>query len=176
MSLIVNTAALLALASVAVASPFANPMSHQMFSVNQHFAGTRLKNGPADLVRAVAKFATTDAPSNVLAAAAAVQSGSVSAIPESYDTEYLCPVTVGSQTLMLDFDTGSSDLWVFSTLTPTSQQTGHSLYAPTGNATGQTWKISYGDGSGASGTVYADSVVVGSVTATSQVRLVSMQV
>jgi aspergillopepsin I len=27
-----------------------------------------------------------------------------------YDSEYLCPVTVGSQTLNLDFDTGSSDL------------------------------------------------------------------
>lgn len=33
---------------------------------------------------------------------------------------------------------------------------------------GYTWNISYGDGSGASGTVYADKVVVGSVTATSQ--------
>jgi hypothetical protein len=27
-----------------------------------------------------------------------------------YDSEYLCPVTVGGQMLNLDFDTGSSDL------------------------------------------------------------------
>ena len=26
------------------------------------------------------------------------------------DSEYLCPVTIGGQTLNLDFDTGSSDL------------------------------------------------------------------
>jgi hypothetical protein len=33
---------------------------------------------------------------------------------------------------------------------------------------GETWDISYGDGSGASGNVYADTVKVGAVTATSQ--------
>ena len=33
---------------------------------------------------------------------------------------------------------------------------------------GETWNITYGDGSGASGTVYADKVVVGGVTATTQ--------
>lgn len=34
--------------------------------------------------------------------------------------------------------------------------------------TGATWDISYGDGSGASGNVYYDKVVIGPVTATSQ--------
>jgi len=33
---------------------------------------------------------------------------------------------------------------------------------------GSTWNISYGDGSGAAGDVYADTVVLGGVTATSQ--------
>jgi len=71
---------------------------------------------------------------------------------------------------MLDFDTGSSDLWVFSTLQASAQRTGHTSYSPgvAVQQTGETWNISYGDGSGASGVVYSDKVVVGPVTATSQ--------
>ena len=42
-------------------------------------------------------------------------SAEVTSTPESNDSEYLTPVTVGGQQLTLDFDTGSADLWVFST-------------------------------------------------------------
>lgn len=108
----------------------------------------------------------------VKAAAKAAQKGSVAASPEAYDQSYLCPVTVGNQTLNLDFDTGSADLWVYSTLQPSSQQSGHSVYNPNDSTSkilsGSTWDIQYGDGSSASGNVYADKVVVGPVTATSQ--------
>lgn len=72
----------------------------------------------------------------------------------------------------LDFDTGSADLWVYSTLQSSSEQSGHTVYNPKdGTSTlksGYTWDIEYGDGSSASGDVYADKVVVGGVTATSQ--------
>lgn len=48
-----------------------------------------------------------------LAAAVADSSGSATATPsDSYDSEYLVPVSVGGQTLNLDFDTGSADLYV----------------------------------------------------------------
>jgi len=133
------------------------------------------------MARVMAKYGSTSAPTNILAAAAGVasaaisaataaddQSGTVAAFPEAYDSEYLCPVTVGAQTLMLDFDTGSSDLWVFSTLTPSAQSNGQTPYdTSSGVATGQNWTISYGDGSRAGGQVFADKVVVGAVTATS---------
>ena len=60
--------------------------------------------------------------------------------------------------------------WVFSTLTPSSESAGHTLYNPsTGTKkSGYSWKITYGDNSGAAGVVYGDKVVVGGVTATSQ--------
>lgn len=60
--------------------------------------------------------------------------------------------------------------WAFSSLQAKSQLSGHDYYTvdPSKQISGASWKISYGDGSGASGKVYADKVVVGGVTATSQ--------
>ena len=44
------------------------------------------------------------------------QTGDVPAEDSQNDSEYLCPVTIGTpgQTFTLDFDTGSADLWVSS--------------------------------------------------------------
>lgn len=51
-------------------------------------------------------------------AGAAGGSGQVTAQDIQTDSEYLCEVTVGTppQKLLLDFDSGSSDLWVSRTL------------------------------------------------------------
>ena len=62
---------------------------------------------------------------------------------------------------------------MFSSELPASEQTGHSIYNPSKSSTskiesGETWDISYGDGSGASGNIYADTVKIGAVTVTSQ--------
>ena len=63
--------------------------------------------------------------------------------------------------------------WVFSSELPASESNGHSVYNPSKSTTskllsGYTWKISYGDGSGASGNVYTDTVKVGTTTVTTQ--------
>ena len=61
--------------------------------------------------------------------------------------------------------------WVFSTETPSSESTGHTVYNPSTSGTkltGESWSITYGDSSGAAGDVYSDKVVIGGVTATSQ--------
>jgi hypothetical protein len=60
--------------------------------------------------------------------------------------------------------------WVFSDLQAKSSLSGHDYYKTDASKrkSGYTWKISYGDGSGASGQVYTDKVTVGQVTATAQ--------
>ncbi|EKG12524.1 Peptidase A1, partial [Macrophomina phaseolina MS6] len=161
------------MSSVTLASPvdMRSLEKRDTFSFNQVLRGTVRKNGPIQMAKVYNKYKGT-APSDVKAAAAAAATGTVAATPEDeYDSLYLCPVTVGGKELELDFDTGSADLWVFSTLMSSSEQTGHAVYDPTESGTektGSSWDISYGDGSGASGKVYADKVVVGGVTATSQ--------
>lgn len=97
--------------------------------------------------------------------------GSAVTTPEEYDVEYLTPVQIGTppQTLNLDIDTGSSDLWVYSSETPASEVNGQAVYTPSASntsvkATGQTWSISYGDGSNSKGEVYLDTVSVGGLT------------
>lgn len=95
--------------------------------------------------------------------------------PSSYDREYLCQVSIGTpaQVLPLDFDTGSSDLWVFSTETLPSEVNGQKLYNPAKSTTaklvnGETWSVSYGDGSSSSGDIYTDLVSIGALTITTQ--------
>ena len=93
--------------------------------------------------------------------------------PTSGDTEYLSQVTIGGQTLVMDFDSGSSDLWVFNTQLPAADQQGHTIFDPQKSSTfqqldGATFSISYGDGSGAAGNVGTDTVNIGGASVTSQ--------
>ncbi|RFU75768.1 aspartic ase [Trichoderma arundinaceum] len=84
------------------------------------------------------------------------------------DSEYVLPVKIGTppQTVPLNLDTGSSDLWVISTDTYPAQVQGQALYNPNASNTsvrlnGQSWLIRYGDGSSANGIVYKDRVQIG---------------
>jgi len=91
---------------------------------------------------------------------------------------YLCEVQIGTpaQNALLDFDTGSSDLWIWSTELPKSTQeegSGHTIFDPSKSSTfktskGETWNISYGDSSSASGIVGTDNVSIGKVTIKNQ--------
>lgn len=106
------------------------------------------------------------------------QTGEVTADDQQNDSEYLCPVQIGTpaQTLNLDFDTGSADLWVWSTeLSSTIQSQGksHNIFNPKKSTTfktqsGSKWQISYGDSSSASGTVGTDNVTLGGLKITGQ--------
>ncbi|KZT39402.1 acid protease [Sistotremastrum suecicum HHB10207 ss-3] len=110
--------------------------------------------------------------------------GAVSAEDIQNDSEYACPVIIGTPavTLTLDFDTGSSDLWVWSTETreKRSDKAKHAVYNPSKSRTSHqiphvTWKISYADQSSASGDVHTDVVKLGNVTIPNQAVEVARQ-
>lgn len=99
--------------------------------------------------------------------------GLVAANPTSGDTEYISPVTIGGQTINMDFDSGSADLWVFNTQLAANAQQGHTNFDPQKSTTfkqldGASFSISYGDGSGAAGNVGTDTVNIGGATVTAQ--------
>ncbi len=144
---------------------------------------TYLKYGvpvPDDIVKAVAH---TDAL--YYAEVKKRASGSAAAVPinTEFDIAYITPVALGTppQILQLDFDSGSSDLWVFSSHLPTSQVRGQRIYTPNKSSTaklldGHSWSIMYGDGSGSRGNVYTDNVTVGGLTVVSQAIETAQQV
>ena len=78
------------------------------FRLDQTVRKPFLLSGPSAVAKTYAKYGQP--VPDVIAAAAANNDGTVAADPEQYDSEYLCPVSIGGQTLNLDFDTGSSDL------------------------------------------------------------------
>lgn len=90
--------------------------------------------------------------------------------------EYVVPVTIGTPgvTVNLDFDTGSSDLWIWSSELANASKYSktHNIYNPTKSKTATkatgTWNISYGDGSSASGDVYTDAVTLAGITIPNQ--------
>ncbi|KAF2461935.1 aspartic peptidase domain-containing protein [Lineolata rhizophorae] len=168
-----SLATFLALAGATFAAPTnTHVFSKRSFSINQVARGQRLKSAPLEMRRTYRKYGKP-VPTQVDRAAAAVSTGSAPANPAQYDQYYLTPVEVGGQDLELDIDTGSGDLWVFSTMMNSTTTSGRTLYDPARSNSSdlledETWRIQYGDGSGAAGVVYADKVVVGGVTATSQ--------
>ena len=153
-----------------------------ILSSDSHFNGalsiyrTYLKYGapvPDHLVKAVQHIANENA--------AALRKekrgkGTAAAIPiDEVDIAWVTPVTIGTppQLLNLDFDTGSSDLWVFSSHLPSNMVRGQALYAPPKSSTSKllanhTWSITYGDGSRSSGNVYTDNFTVGGLEVTNQ--------
>ncbi|TFY81195.1 hypothetical protein EWM64_g2816 [Hericium alpestre] len=80
-------------------------------------------------------------------------------------------ISVGTPVGALDFDTGSSDLFLPG---PSCSENceGHTTYNPSSSSTskslGKSFSLSYGDGSTVSGTQYTDTVAIAGLTATGQ--------
>lgn len=167
------------LAGLAAAAPSAPVPKVGTFSVNQVRNPGYVAHGPYQLAKTYLKYGATLPPSlsKIMADIKLKKrsTGTAKAVPEQYDIQYLTPVNIGTpaQKLNLDFDSGSSDLWVFSTDTPSSQVNGQAQYDPSKSSTakkmsGATWSITYGDGSASAGYVYTDVVNVGGISFDSQ--------
>jgi len=77
-------------------------------------------------------------------------------------------ITVGSTKFTVDFDTGSSDLFLPGPDCDSSCD-GHTTYTTDGaTKTGDTFNLAFGDGSTVNGDVFTDSVTVAGLTAESQ--------
>ena len=82
---------------------------------------------------------------------------------EEGDVFWAGSITIGSnkQTFLIDFDTGSSDLWVPSSSCTSSTCRKKSTYDASDSSTSSkksgTFEIEYGDGSTVSGPIYTDS-------------------
>ncbi|KAJ7270727.1 acid protease [Mycena haematopus] len=93
---------------------------------------------------------------------------------EEDDVEWAGTISIGTpgQKFLIDFDTGSSDLWVPSSSCKSSTCSSKSKYRASSSSTGAkqsgTFSIEYGDGSSVSGPVYQDTVSVAGVVATKQ--------
>lgn len=100
------------------------------------------------------------------------KNGRIGKVPASViqnDFEWLCPVKIGTprKVYNLNFDTGSADLWLWSTELPATVDTsGRHLFNPAKSSTFKrtidaTWKLSYNDNSTAAGTVGTDLLNLG---------------
>lgn len=115
----------LLLVGLFIVAAFASPIQHQQkkrsFKVSRIRQADYVPNGGAALRKAYTKFGiegsallpelavhTTLTASEK--AASSNESGDVTATPTQDDAEFLSPISVGGQTMVMDFDTGSSDL------------------------------------------------------------------
>ncbi|ESK98138.1 aspartic protease [Moniliophthora roreri MCA 2997] len=90
------------------------------------------------------------------------------------DLEWIGPVSIGTpgQSFLINFDTGSADLWIPSEDCRSSACASKTLYEPGTSSTSKKERgqfgIQYGDGSMVSGPIYSDTVSIGGVNVTGQ--------
>jgi aspergillopepsin I len=102
----------LALLDLALAAPTSS-LAKRSFTVNRYAHATRARTAQAALAKSMDKWGLSVDSSgmpNIPILAASDETGEVVNVPVQNDVQFLSPITVGGQSIMMDFDTGSSDL------------------------------------------------------------------
>ncbi|ORX57070.1 rhizopuspepsin 4 precursor [Hesseltinella vesiculosa] len=157
MKITASVAALIAGLCLVQAAPAGHEGVSHALVPNPHYK----PDAKRDLARAIAKYA------DKTGVHALASTGVVPVKNIQRDVAYYGVIQVGTppQKVLMDFDTGSSDLWVASTICSTCKSGKQALYNPTKSSTykkdGRKWSITYGDGSNASGITAYDTVTIG---------------
>ncbi|KAI8640974.1 aspartic peptidase domain-containing protein [Parasitella parasitica] len=129
--------------------------------------GSRM-NTPARVKRSLAKYGIVDEKLNSRLNSAS--NAAIELFSAYVDIEYVGEIAIGTppQKFNVDFDTGSSDIWVPSSRCGSSCST-HNRFDGSKSSTykeinSKTWQLSYGDGSSVRGYTAMDAVHLGNVT------------
>lgn len=165
------------LVSTIVAVP-TKQLRKRTFKIHRVENPAYVADGRMAMKRAYAKFGLGDIESkpdsdvrarvNAAKTSTGTEDGGTSALGTQNDAQFLSPITVGGQQIVVNLDTGSADFWLLNTKTQGADPQKHTLYDQTKSRTFQTstskFAITYGDGSTASGPIGFDTVDIGGTT------------
>ncbi|BGP13106.1 hypothetical protein JCM10213v2_001025 [Rhodosporidiobolus nylandii] len=167
------TAALSAARSSSLVVLSTTTFSSSRSSSSTSIQTTSLATTQAPIATSVAQpRATANLP---VAAAVRPTTGAVALTDELNESLWAGYLSIGTppKQFLIDFDTGSGDLWVPSSSCTSSACSNKRKYNPSSSSSsvrqnGQTFSIQYGDGSSTSGPAYKDTVTIGGIVATGQ--------
>jgi cathepsin D len=158
----------LALASAALAAPSAAPdtfkIPFERRSMTNADGTVNEEALLASLSRTLVKYGQAPLPENLLSKRSSAPVKLTDQVSQGEDELYYGPVTVGSQTFTIDFDTGSADLFVPGPSCTTADGCVHSTkYNNHGQDQHKTTSVTYGSGK-ISGEDFKDKVSVSGLT------------
>ncbi|KAH8900885.1 acid protease [Thozetella sp. PMI_491] len=157
----------------AVSLPWSSPGRNGVFSVSKASKPNYKSNGPAEYLRALAKWNMNVPTSLAGFVSNKGEVGGIAATNQTDDREYLSSIGIGNppQECQLDLDTGSSDFWVITSNTQTFDAGvgNREIWYPENSSTAERvnsshWEIMYGDGSYAYGQAWKDTIRFANIT------------